>query len=126
MHFSSTARTGEFGLVFYEGLLLTVLTLGLHYPFLLNETVGLMTRNTRYGDRHVLGTTNLLVVLGTLGIRYAWAQLRYIRYVCEYLVLVGDAGLDAVRQHAMAASTNGEGVASLLDVDADVGAGFVL
>lgn len=187
VHFSSTAETGAFALIFYKGLALTLLTLGIAYPFMLNEAVGYLTRNTRYGDRHfgydapagplfrdflvfvllliptlglsalwfrarqhrhlwngtsfegarfvssargremvLLGVTNLLLVVFTLGIGYAWAQVRYIRYLCDNLVLVGDARLDAVLQRAMAASATGEGLATILDVDADVGDGFAL
>ncbi len=90
--------------------------------------------HTRFGAMHFRSTItggevlkltieNILLLIVTLGFGFAWVQARTIRFRCEHLLLVGNASLDDIVQDARAASTTGEGLSEMFELDL-VGADF--
>ncbi len=119
---------------FLLALLLTPFTLGIYwfwynayrhrYYWSHTNFAGATFRSDVTGESLlVLQVTNALIVFFSLGIAYPWAQVRAINYQCENLTLVGDAALEAVLQKAGTASTTGEGLSEVLDVEL-IGADF--
>jgi uncharacterized membrane protein YjgN (DUF898 family) len=66
---------------------------------------------------------NILLLIVTLGFGFAWVQARTIKFRCAHLLLVGQATLDDVVQDAQGASTTGEGLSEMFELDL-VGADF--
>lgn len=66
-----------------------------------------------------IGTTLCIVI--TLGLGLAWAQIWNYRYYFNRLFLEGELQPAAIRQRAAAASTTGEGLSDVLDVDIGLG-----
>lgn len=119
---------------FLLAVLLTPLTLGIYsfwYTALRDRyywshtSFGPLTfRSTITGGALLkLTLTNLLLIIVTLGFGFAWVQTRTIRFRCAHLALVGDASLDAIVQEAQGASTTGEGLGEMFELDL-VGADF--
>lgn len=88
-----------------------------------------VARHTRFGDLSFsadirgrqlawLWFSNFLIVLLTLGLGLPYALLRGARLAAAALTVHGDAAAITVAQNALTASKTGEGLASLLDVDA--------
>jgi hypothetical protein len=99
----------------FKGLLLTYLTLGTYGFWWMRDRFSFYVDNLSWevgegSDVRVMrfrGTatgggffglilTNLLIVIFTLGIGYAWAEVRLLRYVLANIEMVGDADLNAV------------------------------
>ena len=119
---------------FLLALLLTPLTLGLYsfwYTALRDRyywshtSFGPLTfRSTMTGGALLkLTLVNVLLIIVTLGFGFAWVQTRTIRFRCEQLALVGDASLDTIVQDAQGATTTGEGLGEMFELDL-VGADF--
>ena len=76
------------------------------------------------GGMLVLGLTNFLLLLVSLGFAFPWVEVRTMRYIFENLHLEGPLDLEAIQQEAQEVSASGEGMAEYLDVgpfDIDLG-----
>jgi uncharacterized membrane protein YjgN (DUF898 family) len=109
-------------------LLLTIPTLGLYWFWFAARRSRYYWEHTSFAGVHftntvtgggLLGNTlgNALLVVFTLGLGFPWAQVRHNRYLCENLALEGTLDLADVQQQARSTS-NGEGLAGALEVDA--------
>ncbi len=104
----------EYFLLNLKGYFLTLFTLGI-YGFwwqrdLFNYYVNNLGWNFKDGKRIQFMSTatgggffgllvvNLLIVIFTLGIGFAWAEVRTMRFVMENIAMTGDADLDGVVQ----------------------------
>lgn len=65
-----------------------------------------------------IGVTNLLIIVGTLGLLIPIAQARAARYLVERLELKGGVNLEEIMQTPDAGIRRGEGLAQAFDVDA--------
>jgi uncharacterized membrane protein YjgN (DUF898 family) len=65
-----------------------------------------------------IGVSNLLIIIGTLGLLIPIAQARAARYLIERLELKGGVNLEAILQTPDAGIRRGEGLAQAFDVDA--------
>lgn len=65
-----------------------------------------------------LTVTNILLVVFTLGLGGPAASLRYLRFMARHTRFTGELDLAALGQNARPAPARGEGLASMLDVDA--------
>ncbi len=59
---------------------------------------------------------NALILILTLTLGRAFAQLRLFRFVCRHLEIVGDIDFEAIRQSAAERPGSGEGLADAFDV----------
>lgn len=95
IHFSSTARVGEFAKLYYKGMLLTLLTLGFYSPWFANDIVGYLTRHSRWGDhqfdfdgegKDLFGAYViwLVLLLPTLYLISFWYLARQQRYYWDH------------------------------------------
>ena len=89
-----------------------------------NPGVGRFGSTVTGGGMLVLGFTNILLFLVTVGFAYPWIEVRSMRYIFENLHLEGPVDLEAIQQEAQEVSASGEGMAEYLDVgpfDIDLG-----
>jgi len=70
------------------------------------------------GGLFLLKIGNALLLLLTLGLAWPWTMVRNANFLLNHLTLEGALDLSAVRQDAQAATAVGEGLDSLLDLDA--------
>jgi uncharacterized membrane protein YjgN (DUF898 family) len=91
IHFSTRAKTGELAKIYFKGLGLTLVTLGLYSPWFANDLHGYFVRNTYYGDQtfeydgdgqHLFGSWMLflLLLLPTLYFITFWYVAKQHRY----------------------------------------------
>ena len=71
-------------------------------------------------ETFVLAFTNLLLLLVTVGLAYAWVIVRSRKFVADHLALVGEIDLDQVVQEIRQSGTLGEGALEAFDVPLDI------
>lgn len=98
IHFSSTAKAGEFAKVYYKGLLFTIFTLGFYSPWFLNDIHGYMLRNSYYGDqpfgydgqgKDLFGSyvIFILLLIPSLYLTGFWYAAKQHRYYADHTTL---------------------------------------
>ena len=71
------------------------------------------------GERlFLLKLGNLLLLIVTFGIGWAWITVRNIRFTFRYLKLEQQLDVAAIEQQAQLAPATGEGLATIFDLDA--------
>ena len=69
-----------------------------------------------------LYVVNLLLLIVTLGLAWPWVKCRNVRFTFRYLTLEGPLDMAGIQQEAqVAVAATGEGLASFLDMDFDLG-----
>ncbi|MGH7353725.1 MAG: YjgN family protein [Candidatus Rokuibacteriota bacterium] len=68
-----------------------------------------------------LTCSNVVFLVGSLGLFWPWLIVRNVRFTLRYLGLEGPLDLSRVRQEAQAATATGEGLAGFFDIDLGVG-----
>jgi uncharacterized membrane protein YjgN (DUF898 family) len=117
---------------FWRAVLLLLPTAGLswlwfsaarHRYFAEQMTFGAARLHSTMTGGALLGLTlsNLVLVVGTIGLALPWAWVRTARFTMGCLTVEGDLDLDAIVQEAQHASPTGEGLASFFDADFDLG-----
>lgn len=100
VRFSFRGSVGRCAAVYYSGLLLTVLTLGLYLPFFHNRMTKFFVRNTWYGNvkieydgaggplfgPHLLG---VMLALVSLGFSYLWYLAAFERHAAHHTSILG-------------------------------------
>lgn len=71
-----------------------------------------------HGKMFMLSATNLLLIVLTLGLAYAWVTVRTLRFMAHYTDITGDMDYAAIQQAQTQADALGEGMAELADVSA--------
>ena len=104
---------GEFFILNLKGYFLTLITLGIYSFWWQKDLFNYYVDNTRFvkddqslylhstatgGGFFRLLVVNLLLIVFTLGLGYAWAEMRTMRYITENIVFSGDLDLDTVQQ----------------------------
>jgi uncharacterized membrane protein YjgN (DUF898 family) len=102
---------------------IVVLAVGWHYAVMTRRiTKSLSVGGLRFssnlsaGDVIAVSLTNILLVVGTLGIGAMAAQMRMWKRIANRLSLAGDFDFEAVRQSLHEAPKQGEGLADGLDL----------
>lgn len=100
VRFSFRGSVGRCAVVYYSGLLLTIVTLGLYLPFFHNRMTKFFVRNSWYGDvkfeydgsggplfgPHLLG---VLLAPASLGFSYLWYLATFERHAAHHTSLMG-------------------------------------
>jgi uncharacterized membrane protein YjgN (DUF898 family) len=73
------------------------------------------------GGMFALWLGNALLFVITLGLAWSWIAVRNARYYIEHLELAGALDFAGVMQEVQSATATGEGLASFLDLDFDLG-----
>lgn len=111
---------------------LTLPTLGLSWIWWIAKKRRYLWNHTSFGSARFRSTVtggrlfllylgNLLLFVLTLGLGWSWILVRNVRFEFANLMLEGETNLDSIRQDAQAATATGEGLNSLLDLDAGFG-----
>jgi uncharacterized membrane protein YjgN (DUF898 family) len=115
--FRYKADGGDYFLINFKGLLLTYLTVGIYSFWWMRDRFRFYVDNLSWqigegpdarimrfkstatgGGFFGLMIVNALIVIFTLGIGYAWAEVRTFKYVLANIDMLGDADLNAVVQ----------------------------
>lgn len=108
---------GDYFLINFLGGILTAVTFGIYYFWLMRDRFRFYVDNLTWevgegadmrvmrfrstatgGGLFELMITNVLLIVFTLGIGYAWAEVRLFKYVLANIEMIGDADLNAVVQ----------------------------
>jgi uncharacterized membrane protein YjgN (DUF898 family) len=73
------------------------------------------------GGMFALWLGNAVFFVLTLGLAWSWIAVRNARYYVEHLEVAGALDLAAVMQEFQSTTATGEGLASVLDLDFDLG-----
>lgn len=123
----------EFLLLNIKGWLLTLITLGVYAYWWQKDIYAYYIDNTSFHKNEQnlkmkisitglgllkLQLVNLLIIIFTLGIGYAWVEIRTMRYMTQNIFLEGDIDLDTVSQTEEDYSdATGHSAFDLLDMD---------
>ncbi len=124
---------GDYFLLNLKGYFLTVITLGIYMFWWQKELFEYYVDNLSLhkedkkiqfnstvtgGGIFQLVIVNVLIVIFTLGLGYAWAATRALDYVFQNIELEGDIDLDSLQQtEENFTDATGEDVSDLLDID---------
>ena len=124
---------GEFFFLNLKGYLLTLLTLGIYSFWWQAELFDFYVNNLRFakddeslylhstatgGGFFSLLVVNLLIIVFTLGLGYAWAEMRTMRFYADHIVFSGNLNLDAVQQtEDVYTNAMGDDMLSFFDID---------
>jgi uncharacterized membrane protein YjgN (DUF898 family) len=115
-----------------KGYLLTIFTLGIYFfwwqkqsfEFLINNTVLIkdekiihLQSKAKVSDFFSLLIINLLIIIFTLGIGYAWVVVRNMNFITNNVELEGNINLDSLIQtQEEYSNATGEDMADMLDL----------
>ena len=124
---------GEYFGVIIKGYLLTLVTLGIYSFWWQRDLFNYMMENTSFhkdeqkieikstvtgGGIFKLGLVNILLLIFTLGIGYAWVAVRTTKYYTENLILEGDIDLASLTQTEEEYNNAfGDGALDFFDID---------
>jgi len=76
-----------------------------------------LTSTATGGDFFTLGITNLLILIFTLGLGYAWVATRTMKYIFEHIEIEGNIDLDSLTQtEENFKDATGEDISDFLDL----------
>lgn len=133
VEFKSKAEGSDYFIIILKGYFLTIITLGIYifwwqkemFEFYVNnvsmqkgdQKVKLMSKATG-GGFFKLMMGNLLIVVFTLGLGYAWAVTRTMTFVAENIEMTGDIDVDAIQQtEDNYKDATGEDMTDFFDID---------
>lgn len=131
--FKYEANGGDYFLLNLKGYFLTLLTLGIYmfwwqkelFEFYINnlslnkddQKIELESTATG-GGFFSLMIVNLLILVFTLGLGYAWIQMRTMKFITDNIVLSGDIDLSAIHQTEESyKDATGEDMSDMLDIN---------
>jgi uncharacterized membrane protein YjgN (DUF898 family) len=133
MEFNYKGTGGDFFLMNLKGYLLSLITFGIYmfwweadrFAFYVDNLSATKDgRELRFkstatgGDFFVLMIVNLLILIFTLGIGYAWVVTRMMNFVLSHIELDGDIDLNTLSQTEDAfTDATGEDIGDMLDLD---------
>lgn len=120
-------------IILIKGYVLTLVTLGVYFfwwqkelfEFQVNnmtvqrdeKTINFRSKATA-GDFFKLIAGNVLILIFTLGFGFAWAEVRYMRFVCNKIELNGNINPDKISQtEEDYKDATADGMADFLDID---------
>lgn len=131
--FSYNGDGADYFFLNIKGYLLTVFTLGIYIFWwqkdLFNYYVSnlslhkddkelQLTSTATGGDFLSLGITNLLILIFTLGLGYAWVVTRTLKYIFSHIEIEGNIDLDSLTQtEENFKDATGEDISDFLDLD---------
>jgi uncharacterized membrane protein YjgN (DUF898 family) len=131
-NFSYKAEGDDFFWMNTKGYLLTIFTLGIYFfwwqkqsfEFLINNTVLIkddkiihLQSKAKVSDFFSLLIINLLIIIFTLGIGYAWVVVRNMNFITNNVELEGNINLDSLMQtQEEYSNATGEDMADMLDL----------
>lgn len=120
-------------LINLKGIFLSIITLGIYMFWWQKELYAYYIDNTTFhkGDQSLrmqttvtgfgllkLNLVNMLITIFTLGIGFAWVEIRTMRYMTQNIFLEGDIDLDTVTQtEEDYRDATGQGALDILDMD---------
>lgn len=112
--FQYRGEGGQYFVMNLVGYLLTVITFGIYGAWWMKDRFAYYVDNLSWefeggsriqfrstangGDIFMLALTNILLLVFTLGLGYAWVEVRVFNFVMANIAFVGDADLDKVVQ----------------------------
>ena len=136
MNFFYKGDGGDYFWLNFKGYFLTIITIGIYsfwwYKSLFDYYVNHLTlndgeRNIRFrskatgGEIFGLLIVNLLIIIVTLGLGYAWVVMRTLNYIFNHIEMEGDIDLDKISQtEANYSDATGDDLTDMLDL------GFVI
>ena len=124
---------GDYFLLNLKGYFLTLITLGIYMfwwqkdlfeYYVDNLSLNKDGRRIQFkstltgGDVFKLVIVNLLIVIFTLGLGYAWAATRTLNYLFQNIELEGDIDLDSLQQtEENFKDATGDDISDILDID---------
>lgn len=131
--FKYDASGADYFILNLKGYILSILTLGIYmfwwqkdlFEFYINnisfhkEENKIKLKSTATGGGFFgLMILNLLIIVFTLGLGYAWVQMRTMKYITENITLDGDIDLNTLLQTEEAYhDATGEDMSDMLDID---------
>ena len=124
---------GEYFILNLKGYLLTLVTLGIYMFWWQKDLIGYIIGNTSFhkGDEKIelrstmtggelfkLQIVNLLITVFTLGIGFAWVEMRTLKFYAENILVEGDIDLNSLTQTEEEYSDAfGDGALDFFDID---------
>ena len=122
----------EYFVLNLKGYFLTIITLGIYFAWwqrdLYNYYINNLSVENEKGDViklrsaatggnfFLLGLTNILILIFTLGLGYAWVVTRTLRFIFGKIDLSGNIDVEGIRQtEGVYTDATGEDVADMLD-----------
>ncbi|MBA4275915.1 YjgN family protein [Flavobacterium sp.] len=133
VEFNSDGDGGDYFMLNLKGYFLTIFTLGIYAFWWQKELFEYYINNLSMskGDKEIalnstvtgggffkLAIVNLLIIIGTLGIGYAWVVTRTMKYIFENIEMEGNIDLNLLLQtEENYKDATGEDVGDFLDMD---------
>lgn len=133
VEFNSEGDGGDYFMLNLKGYFLTIFTLGIYAFWWQKELFEYYINNLSMskGDKEIalnstvtgggflkLAIVNLLIIIGTLGIGYAWVVTRTMKYIFENIEMEGNIDLNLLLQtEENYKDATGEDVGDFLDMD---------
>jgi len=133
VEFNSDGDGGDYFMLNLKGYLLTVCTLGIYAFWWQQELFEYYINNLSMskGDKEIalnstvtgggffkLAIVNILIIIGTLGIGYAWVVTRTMKYIFENIEMEGNIDLNLLSQtEENYKDATGEDIGDFLDMD---------
>jgi uncharacterized membrane protein YjgN (DUF898 family) len=133
VEFNSDGDGGDYFMLNLKGYFLTVFTLGIYAFWWQQELFEYYINNLSMnkGDKEIalnstvtgggffkLAIVNILIIVGTLGIGYAWVVTRTMKYIFENIELEGNIDLNSLLQtEENYKDATGEDIGDFLDMD---------
>ncbi|MFZ4455241.1 MAG: YjgN family protein [Bacteroidales bacterium] len=133
IRFNYEADGGDYFLLNLKGYFLTIITLGIYmfwwqkelFEFYINnislhkDEQKIELKSTATGGGFFgLMFLNLLILVFTLGLGYAWIEMRTMKYITENIVLEGDIDLDTIQQTEESYNdATGDDMSDMLDIN---------
>lgn len=131
--FAYDASGGQYLWILIKGYLLTIITLGIYMFWWQKQIFDFYVNNMQVaeGDKKLtfksqvtgggifkLSIVNLLILIFTLGIGFAWVQMRTYRYFINNIQIEGDLNVDTLTQtEADYSDATGDEMADFFDID---------
>jgi uncharacterized membrane protein YjgN (DUF898 family) len=126
-------RGSEYFLINLKGYFLSILTLGIYmfwwqkelFEYFINnvslhkEEKSIKLKSTvEAGDLFILCLVNVIMLIFSLGLAYAWVEMRTMKYLFSNIQMTGDIDLDAITQkQENYKDATGEDIEDMLDMD---------
>ncbi|PJJ10246.1 uncharacterized membrane protein YjgN (DUF898 family) [Flavobacterium sp. 1] len=133
VEFNSDGDGGDYFMLNLKGYFLTVFTLGIYAFWWQQELFEYYINNLSMnkGDKEIvlnstvtgggffkLAIVNILIIIGTLGIGYAWVVTRTMKYIFENIEMDGNIDLNSLLQtEENYKDATGEDIGDFLDMD---------
>jgi len=123
----------ELFIIIIKGYFLTIFTLGIYSFWWQKELFEFQVNNMslHQGDKQInfksvatgggffkLIMGNVLILIFTLGLGFAWVEVRYLNFICNMIKMEGDIDLDKITQtEENYTNATGEEMADFFDID---------